>query len=255
MKSSRHLRLATFLFAPLVAAACSMGQPTMPSAPPEEPQSSKGNATGPDAPPAAPPPVIVASETARYRVAFDARWSATSHPVDFPTGAHFSPLVGGTHSASATFWREGSLASVGVKDMAERGRTSPLDQEIGAAISAGTAERVFTNPPPDKSVGSVSFEFTISQRFPRVTLVTMVAPSPDWFLGVSGLSLFENGQWVEERRADLDPWDAGTDSGSTFYSPDAVTAPPAPISRILTVPLSPAGQVTPLGTFTFTRLE
>ena len=46
----------------------------------------------------------------------------------------------------------------------------------------------------------------------------MVAPSPDWFVGVSGLPLFENGQWVEERRIDLVPWDAGTDSGTTFES-------------------------------------
>jgi len=82
----------------------------------------------------------------------------------------------------------------------------------------------------------------------------MIAPSPDWFVGVSALALFEDGRWVGERRIDLVPWDAGTDSGSTFTSPDQAT-PPQPISRIVTAPLSPSGSASPLGTFTFIRLS
>lgn len=39
----------------------------------------------------------------------------------------------------------------------------------------------------------------------------MVDPSPDWFLGVSGLELcVENCSWVESRTLELYPWDAGT---------------------------------------------
>jgi hypothetical protein len=201
------------------------------------------------------PPAIVAAETARYRVTFEARWSPVTHPIDNPGSAHFSPLVGGTHAAGAVFWREGGLASRGIEDMAERGRTSPFDQEMAAAIPNGTAERIFTGGGIDKSPGTVSLEFDISQRFSLVTLVSMIAPSPDWFVGVSGLPLFENGQWIDQRRVELVPWDAGTDSGSTFFSPDQVTSPHAPISRILTAPLSPGGQVTALGAFIFTRLN
>ena len=83
----------------------------------------------------------------------------------------------------------------------------------------------------------------------------MVAPSPDWFVGVSRLALFDNGDWIEERRVTLTPWDAGTDGGATFTSPDLVTAPRQPISPIVTAPLSPGGQVTPLGILTFTRMK
>ena len=32
-----------------------------------------------------------------YRVTFEADWSSQTHPVDFPSSAHFSPLVGMTH--------------------------------------------------------------------------------------------------------------------------------------------------------------
>jgi hypothetical protein len=194
-----------------------------------------------------------ADETARYTVAFDSPWSAATHPLDYPSDSHFSRLVGGTHGAGVILWREGEPASQGIKDMAERGRTSPLDQEIAAAVSAGLAERVFVGPAIDQTPGSASLSFEISRRFPLVTLVSMVAPSPDWFVGVSGLSLLENGDWVDARRVDLVGWDAGTDSGPTFRSADEATTPPAAITRLLSAPLAPGGVVTPLGTFTFTR--
>lgn len=230
----------------LFIAACSTAQvPTVPSA-----QVLEGT-------PASPPPTPAPAtpSTARYRVSFQGAWSAASHPVDFPSTAHFSPLVGGTHNGSASFWSEGLFASLGIKDMAERGRTSPLDQEVEAAIAAGTAEHLLVGGGIGTSPGSVALEFEISRAHPLVTLVSMVAPSPDWFVGVSALPLLENGRWVDERRIDLIPWDAGTDSGSTFASPDLVTAPLQPISRIVTMPLSPGGRVTPLGVFTFARLQ
>ena len=239
------LLFAGWAAAALFIAACSTTQsPNAPSPLPTE-----------TATPASPsPPTAAAPTTARYRVTFQATWSGTTHPVDFPSNAHLSPLVGGTHNASATFWSEGTLASTGIKDMSERGRTTPLDQEVGAAIAAGTAEHLLLGGGIETSPGLVSLEFEMSQIYPLVTLVSMIAPSPDWFVGVSRLPLFENGRWADERRVDLVPWDAGTDSGLTFASPDLVTTPPQPISRIVTAPLSPGGRVTPLGTFTFVRL-
>jgi hypothetical protein len=85
-----------------------------------------------------------AAATARYRVTFQSTWSAASHPIDFPSSAHFSSLVGGTHNGQVSFWREGAPATNGIKDMAERGLTSTLAAEINAAIAARTAEHVFT---------------------------------------------------------------------------------------------------------------
>ncbi len=208
----------------------------------------------PAAPAPMPPPPIAAPATARYRVTFQGTWSAGSHPVEFPSSAHFSPLVGGTHTAGVTFWREGALASTGIKDMAERGFTSTLAQEISAAIGAGTAEHVFTGGAIGGAPGTATAEFEISQAHPLVTLVSMIAPSPDWFVGVSAMPLFQAGQWTDERRIELVPWDAGTDSGATFLSADLVTAPPAPITPIVSAPLAPSGRITPLGTFTFTRV-
>src|SRR5215217_2700376 len=84
-----------------------------------------------------------AQRSARYRLTFTGTWNAASHSNDFPASAHFSPLVGATHDANAVFWREGVAASRGIQDMAERGRTSPLDEEIGTAIRGGTADHLW----------------------------------------------------------------------------------------------------------------
>jgi hypothetical protein len=198
-----------------------------------------------------PPP---APATARYRVTFTATWTAATHPQDAPEDPHFSPLIGVTHRASVEFWREGALSSEGIRRMAERGATSPLDAEMQAAIAAATAQHLLRGAAID-SPDATSVEFDVSLEHPLVTLVTMVAPSPDWFVGVAGLALVENGQWITDREVPLLPWDAGTDSGASFESPDAETVPRQPITLIRTPPLAVGGQAMPLGRFRFTRIE
>jgi hypothetical protein len=66
-----------------------------------------------------------------------------------------------------------------------------------------------------------------------VSLVSKLYPSPDWFVGVSDLELcLPNGQWVEQKEINLYPYDAGTDSGPTYVSPDQSTNPQEAIRRI-----------------------
>ena len=97
--------------------------------------------------------------------------------------------------------------------------------------------------------------FTATEAFPLATVVAMVAPSPDWFVGVSGVSLRTGNSWVEELVISLEPYDAGTDSGETYTSPDADLTPREPISVITGPPLSSIRSVAPLGTFTFSRVS
>lgn len=192
-----------------------------------------------------------ATPTARYAVVFESRWSAANHPVDFPPGAHFSPLIGTTHDDTVRFFVEGAVASEGIERMAEAGRSSPFDEEVEAAVQAGGA-REFLERPGFRSPGSVSLTFMVEESKPLVTLVSMLAPSPDWFVGVSALPLLENGEWVVEREVTLWAWDAGTDSGATFAADNDDTQPPEPIRRIDSGPLANG---VPIGTFTFSRLD
>ena len=180
---------------------------------------------------------------------FDATWTSATHPQDAPPNPHFSPPIGATHTSSVTFWQDGVLATEGIRRMAELGATNTLADEMRAAIASGTAEQVFIGD-GFSSPKTVTMEFTVSRNFPLLTWVTMVAPSPDWFAGVSGLRLLENGAWIEDRIVPAVAWDAGTDSGVSFVSPDLETIPHQPIRRILTPPLGSL----PLGTVRITRI-
>ena len=193
--------------------------------------------------------------TAHYRVTFDATWSAATHPIDFPPNPHFSGLIGGTHNDGAVFWQEGALASAGIESMAETGSKTLLTAEVQTQITAGNAGEVISGGGINPSPGSASTIFTATQNFNLATVVSMIAPSPDWFVGVSGIALFENNQWVDMVAVELRPYDAGTDSGTTYTSPNNDTNPPDPIAEITGYPFENGGTVAPLGTFTFERID
>ena len=188
---------------------------------------------------------------ASYRVTFVGEWSATSHPVDYPNNAHFSALIGHTHNAQGSIWGPGILASPGVENMAETGSTLRMSQEINALINDGHAELRLLGSQPG-ALSSVSIVFDITESHPLVSLTTMIAPSPDWFVGVHDLNLMRSGLWQEEVIVDLLPYDSGTDDGVTFTSPDADTDPADPISRITS---SPFPNNVPLAAMVFTRLS
>ena len=190
---------------------------------------------------------------ASYRVTFTSTWSAATNPQDFPASAHFSGLIGATHDARVTFWSAGTLASPGIQAMAELGSKSPLDSEVAAAIAAGTARDTLSGGSISPSPGSVTLDFEIALSHPRVTLVSMIAPSPDWFVGVSGLPLLAGDRWVDSVVVVLRGWDAGTDDGTTYIAPNAPSAPHVPIAPLVDGPFLVGGHVPPLGTFTFVR--
>ncbi|MCI0372334.1 MAG: spondin domain-containing protein [candidate division NC10 bacterium] len=192
-------------------------------------------------------------ETAAYRVTFTSTWSAATHPEGFPPDAHFSDLIGATHSAGWVMWAEGGLASPGIEQMAERGKSSPLDREVETAIRAGLAGTWLGGGGIRRSPGSVSLDFRVSRAFSYVSLVSMLAPSPDWFVGVAGLDLCEKQRWLMERTVVLYAYDAGTDSGTVYDAPNADTQPRERITRVEGPPFQVAGEVRPVGTFTFTR--
>lgn len=54
-----------------------------------------------------------------------------------------------------------------------------------------------------------------------MSFLTMLGPSPDWNVGLSGEDLCtKECGWVQKLVTDLIPWDAGTDSGVTYEVTD-----------------------------------
>lgn len=193
------------------------------------------------------------ADVVQYRLTFDSTWSAASHPTNFPVNPHFSALVGGTHGGEVNFWQPGGIASPGIELMAETGGTVTMIGEVQAGIAAGTAYNVIVGGGIGNSPGATTKTFSASAAYPLATVVSMVAPSPDWFVGVNGLPLYDAYDgWVDEVVIDLAPWDAGTDSGPSYNSPDADLEPQLPIANLFdSFPFNSGGY---LGTFTFTRI-
>lgn len=200
---------------------------------------------------------IVSDFSARYQVVFNATWSQQTLPTNWPANAHFSGLVGGTHNANVHFWRDGETASEGIRLMAELGQKTTLLNEIAPTITNGTANFQLSGGGISPSPGSVSLTFPqlMTRDYPLVTLVSMIAPSPDWFVGVDSLNMIENGEWVTNKFVTLYGRDAGTDSGVTFTSPDQVTVPRGVVTAFTGFPALQDGVIVPFGTFTFTRLD
>ena len=196
------------------------------------------------------PDVAVRSE-ARYTITFTGAWTTTVTPGGLPGGAHFSRLIGGVHNDEVTFLESGEEASAGVESMAEVGGYSTLRSEINAAgddrlsILQGTSDTL-------SPTATVAFsDVSLSTDHPRVTLLTMIAPSPDWFVGVSSLSMLDSsGGWKESVTVDLYPWDAGTEDGTEFSLSNSATNPKGNITSLQGVGKFNSNKI---ATLTFTR--
>ena len=190
--------------------------------------------------------------SARYVVTFDATWSAATHPEAFPPSPHFSPLTGAAHADGVALWTAGEIASDGVRRMAETGATDVLRAEVealGARAAPVEGGHVGTSP------GTATVNVTVTDDRPLVTVVTMLAPSPDWFVGVSGLDLrvprsAGGDGWAERVVLELRVYDAGTDDGTSYTAPNAPRTARAPITPASYAPL--AGTV--VGTLTVERV-
>jgi len=164
--------------------------------------------------------------------------------------------VGALHNEQVIFWEAGQLATDGIEVMAETGGTAAFQTEINNAIASGYASTLISEGGIAESPDSFSFEFDIDTANPLVTLTTMVAPSPDWFVGVHDLPLFVDGAFIDELTVELAVYDSGSDSGTGYVSANADTQPPEPIMLLTSQPSdAPFVDGRPIvGTFFFEKL-
>lgn len=178
---------------------------------------------------------------ATYTITFTGTWNATDHTqgsIMFPSNDHWSNLVGATHNSSITFWEPDQMATLGIEDVAERGDNEEFLNEVNAAITTGTAdqwlEESFETPNMATS-SSTLMSITVNENFPLLTLVTMIAPSPDWFAGVHDVSLRNGSNWESSINIDLFPYDAGTEDGSNYSGSNPASIPQEDITNITNV--------------------
>uniref|UniRef100_U5EYT8 Spondin-1 n=1 Tax=Corethrella appendiculata TaxID=1370023 RepID=U5EYT8_9DIPT len=175
-------------------------------------------------------------DEAKYELTFEGLWSRHTHPKDFPTNSwvtRFSDVIGASHTVDYRFWEYGSIASDGLKQVAEHGATRMLESELknqSDKIRTIIKARGISYP---NVTGKTFAVFRVDSNHHLVSIVSMIDPSPDWIVGVSGLELCQpDCSWIENKVLNLYPWDAGTDSGPTYESPDQPTYPQEAIRRI-----------------------
>ena len=92
-----------------------------------------------------------------------------------------------------------------------------------------------------------------------MSIITMLAPSPDWFIGIDSVDLCNNGKWRESLNVTmLPPMDAGTEDGTAFSTGNAATDPHVDIFEITNNTVSAFNGPNPipsLGEFRFFKTD
>ena len=204
------------------------------------------------------------SSNAIYEVEFAGTWGAVTHPTNIPPGEfpnptsapHFSPIVVATHNAKASLWESGKRASAGTEEISETGNPTTFLAEADDAIAAGTVHSVVRGEGGFISPGTQKVAIQVNSDFPKVTFLTMIAPSPDWFAGARVESLLSDGKLVDTMTVDVLAYDAGTDNGERYITADDNNVPRGTIQGLITDPADTSFSseaARKIGTLTFTK--
>ncbi|XP_063781020.1 spondin-2 isoform X2 [Pseudophryne corroboree] len=212
--------------------------------------------------------MCTAEEIAKYSIVFTGKWSQSSFPKQYPLyrpPAQWSSLLGVSHSSDYHMWKRNKHASNGVRDFAEKGEAWALMKEIEAAGERiQSVHGIFSSPSISSGTGQTSTELEAHSRHPFVSFMVRIVPSPDWFVGVDTLNLCDGKEWKKSVSLDLHPYDAGTDSGFTFSSPNYATIPQDTVTAITSsLPNHPANSffyprlksLPPIAKVTFKKLK
>jgi spondin N len=168
---------------------------------------------------------------ATYEITIVRSFSETTHPLDWPGfAAHLTGGIGATHDAGYQMFAAGRIATPGLELLSQKGQASPFDQELAAAQARGNVGAIFQTAAIRTVGGTSSAQVRATDAFPLLSFAMMVAPSPDWFTGVSSLALKRNGQWIDSETVTLYAWDSGTNHATTYKAEKIAANPFVPIA-------------------------
>ncbi len=174
---------------------------------------------------------------ATYDIVFTSNWEAHG---TIPANAHFTELVGATHNSNVTFFEIGEQVSSGVELVAELGSSGTFrNTDVTNAINTNNADQYIDGPNLFfNDVGrTISInDLSVNSKYPLISLISMIAPSPDWIIAVNSLSLIDgDGQWIPQITLDLYPYDAGTEEGTGYSLNNSSTIPQEAMTSIQNV--------------------
>ncbi len=173
------------------------------------------------------------ARTTSYRVTFLSTWSRETNGGVLPANAGFSALTGVTHNEEYFLWALGGRVSPAVEMLVEEGDAAALRMDFSGLIDNRTAGLIIAGGALTSAAGSVNVTFAANCSFPRVSLLARIEPSPDWFTGISRVSLIDDTkEWIGNSEHNLFVYDAGTEIGDRFLTTGANVNPPQAIARL-----------------------
>ena len=194
---------------------------------------------------------LFGQSVASYDITFTSFWNSSDHGT-LPSNAHWSSLVGATHKTANEFLEVGNKASLGIEMVAEDGVNTTFQTEVNTNADAN---QYINGGGLASGLGTISIQnLQVSEDFPLLTLVSMIAPSPDWFITANSINLRSgnigiNNGWKDTFTIDLFPYDAGTEEGNSYAMSNPATNPQENISSLINVAPFNANKI---GTMTFT---
>lgn len=182
----------------------------------------------------------VQAAKATYEIQFKNHWNKADH-VAFPDNAHFSPIVAVAHTEKFQLFSLGNLATPGFEDLAELGRTGKILTEIEAAMKKGKISTVQVSEAlyPKRDGNDLSMRITVTADHDLISFASMIAPSPDWIVGVDALDTFKDGKFIDAAEFELFAINGGTEEGDfagNFSISNSPTEPREPISTLDHIP-------------------
>jgi len=185
-----------------------------------------------------------AQSIANYSIVFESFWETpTGDPVNgistiaLPVNAHWSPLAIATHKTANSILEMGTAASAGIELIAEEGNTSTFQNEVTANTDADKFE---IGNGLNAAQGTITKSIQVNTDYPFVSLASMIAPSPDWFIAInsenlrSGNNAVNNG-WRASFTVDVFPYDAGTEDGNGYSGSNLASNPLGVITSLSNV--------------------
>jgi len=190
---------------------------------------------------------------ATYRITFVTNFTETTHPTDYPDNASFGRVFLAAHSPGISIFTLGGVASDGLKKYAEDGDLADLVAEHSGGEDNNTMT-IITGSSNVSTSTTITYDINVTPTTTRISFVSKITPSPDWFVGVSSIDLVNGNELIESASFRLYPLDAGSDSGTSYESPDSPE--PGPISQIQGTPFSSGSiESTQIGTLSVERID
>lgn len=160
---------------------------------------------------------------ASYTATLTTEFTEENFPQEYPSNASFGPLVIITHAADIDIYSIGEFASDGFKTYVETGDVDALGSFISGQVGEENEGRFNISTNGTLNVNETrDIELTFTPTLTRVTIISNLNPSPDWFIGIDSFDIVDGDELVDEANFSLTLLDAGSRAGTSYDSSDTI---------------------------------